>query len=157
MNPSPRLRRIDQVAASAAAVEQPLVLLVENGPAFSALLAARVSAEPDDGAVMLEDCAQLRIEANGDCVRRSFDRVVVLRDDRRNHWVASPDGFASLFSQPSADPYVVLELARSRAKVLRKAIRDRDFGTAFETLRSRLARLPGFFSPSPTQLRAPEN
>jgi hypothetical protein len=61
MDTVPKLQRIDQVPSSAIAIEQPLVLLLENGPAFSALLAAHVSSEPDDGSVVLEDCAQVMV------------------------------------------------------------------------------------------------
>lgn len=157
MDTASKLQRIDQVPSSAIAIEQPLVLLLENGPAFSAILAAHISPEPDDGSVVLEDCTQVRIEQNGDCVRRSFDRVVILRESKRNHWIASPDELESIFSQPSADPYVFVQLPKSKARELRMAIHDRDFEKVFEELRDRFATLPRFYSPTPTELRAPEN
>lgn len=157
MKTIPILQSIDQLALCAVAVKQPLVLLLENGPAFSALLAAHVSAEPDDGAIILEDCIQVRIEPNGTCFRKQFDQVVVVHEKSQEHWIASPDGFESVFSQPSADPYVFVQLSQSGANKLLQAINAGDFDTVFEELCERFASLPRFYSPTPSELRAPDN
>ena len=157
MQSSPRLQSVDEVPSRVTAIKQPLVLLLENGPAFSALFSDRVSAEPDDGSVILEDCTQIRIERNGDCICRRFRRVVVSFDGERNHWIASPDNLRSMFSQPSFDPYVFVQLRRSQSERLMDAIRERDFDSVFDDLRQCFAALPRFYSSSPTELRAPEN
>jgi hypothetical protein len=157
MKTVPILQSIDQLPLCAVAIEQPLVLLLENGPAFSALLATHVSAEPDDGAIILEECIQVRIEQNGTCHRKQFDQVVVVREDAREHWIASPDGFESIFSQPSADPYVFVQLSQSGASKLLQAINAGDFDSVFEELCERFASLPRFYAPTPSELRAPDN
>jgi hypothetical protein len=157
MKTAPILQSIDQLHFCAVAIEQPLVLLLENGPGFSALFAAHVSAEPDNGAIILEECMQVRIEQNGTCYRKQFDQVVVVREDAQEHWIASPDGFESIFSQPSADPYVFVQLSQSGASKLLQAINTGDFDTVFKELCERFASLPRFYSPTPYELRAPDN
>jgi len=75
VKPASRLQSIDQFPSVTTAVEQTLIVLLECGPAFSVLSASHVSSEPDNGAIVLEDCAQLRIEADGTCLTRNFPQV----------------------------------------------------------------------------------
>lgn len=157
MKTAPVLHSIDQLPLCAVAVEQPLVLLLENGPAFSVLFATHVSAEPDNGAIILEECIQVRIEPDGTCFRKQFDQVVVLREDAQEHWIASPDGFESIFSQPSSDPYVFVQLSQSGASQLLQALNSGDFDSVFDELCGRFASLPRFYSPTPSELIAPDN
>ncbi|MEM7393770.1 MAG: hypothetical protein AAF492_15620, partial [Verrucomicrobiota bacterium] len=111
MNTEFQPQRIDKLSNFAIAIQRPLLMLVENGPAFSVIMALHVSADPGDGEVLLEDCTQMRIEGDGSGVVRRFRNIVVVRDLDTNCWVASPDGFISLFSQPSLDPYVIVQLS----------------------------------------------
>ena len=157
MNAAPRYHQIDHVASSGVVVAQPLLLLLENGPAFSLVLADRASPEPDDGGVILEDCTQLRIEPTGLTSHRSFDRIMIMREPRHLFWVATPDELQSIFSQPSEDPYILLELSRSESKGFNAAIRENNFDWIFEAARLRFAQLPKFFSPSQTELQTPDN
>ena len=157
MDPAPQLQSIDQVPPGLIAVEQPLVILLENGPGFSALVASHVASESDSGLITLEDCTQIRFEENGQRRIREFDSVVVSHDSESKFWIASPDQFESIFSQPSLDPYAVLQLSREQAVKLELAIKGNDFDGTFEILRSSFATKPRFYSPSLRELRAPEN
>ncbi len=157
MDPAPQFQSIDQVPLSLIAVEQPLVLLLENGPGFSTLIVTHVGSEPDDGSITLEDCTQIRIESNGHHQIRRFARVSVIFDKELEVWMASPDQFDSVFSQPSADPYAVVQMSRSKAIELGCSINEMNFDKIFEILRTSFASKPRFYSPSPTVLQAPEN
>jgi hypothetical protein len=157
MDSLPKLQRINQLPQSLVAVEQSLAILFENGPAFSVLIASHLACEPDHGSVKFEDCTQVRIEFDGNYLLRNFKTVVVQYDSESGFWMASPDQFDSLFSQPSADPYAVLQLSRSRSIALERSITREDFDEIFEILRCSFASQPQFYSPSPTELHAPEN
>lgn len=157
MDTAPQLQSIDQVPPGLIAVEQPLVMLLENGPGFSALVASHVASIRDSGLITLEDCTQIRFEENGQRRIRGFESVVVRHDSESKFWIASPDQFESLFSQPSLDPYAVFQLSREQAVEIELAIKGNDFDGTFEILRSNFATKPRFYSPSQLELRAPEN
>ena len=157
MDTDPKLHRIDRLPQSLIAVEQPLVILLENGPAFSALIAAHVDPEPDDGSIRVEECTQFRIESNGLHHIRKFATVDFRFDKEREVWIASPNQFDSLFSQPSSDPYAVLQLARPQAAELERSIIRRNYDDIFEILRMSFASQPKFYSPSSAELHAPDN
>jgi hypothetical protein len=156
MDTSPELKRIDQVPACGIAVEQTLVVLLEAaGRVFSVLVSSRVSAEPDGGAIRLEDCTRLRREAGGKVRSRGFRQVEIVWDPAVKHWIASPDGFQSVFSQPSAEPYAVVQLPELTSRALRGAIQKGDAAGALMMMRVRFKELPGFYSPRPGRLHAP--
>ena len=157
MDTAAKLQSIDQLPGIAVAIEQPLVVLLESGPAFSVLVASHVSPEPDGGATILEDCVQIRIEHDGECLSRSFPEVVITEDPELPYWVASPDGFQTLFSQPSLDPYAILQISDDDARQLYAFLDGSDYGSLFELLRTRFGRLPRFYTPNEERFCAPEN
>ena len=126
MKTNPHLKRIDTLPRCSVAIEQPLVMLLEAGPCFSAIIARHVSAEPDDGAIRLEECTHFRIDPQGTCRTRHDDRIEVLWDPAIRHWIASPDQFVSVFSQPSLDPYAVIHLSKLTVSAIESALQQHD-------------------------------
>lgn len=157
MNTATKLRSIDQLPCIAIAVEQPLMVLLESGPAFSVLVASHVSPEPGGSAIILEDCLQIRIEEDGERLSRSFAEVAFKEDPELPFWIASPDGFESLFSQPSWDPYAILQLSEEDSQRFNIDLDRSDYGSLFDLLRTRFGELPRFYTPNETRFCAPEN
>lgn len=151
------LHSIPPLAEIAIAVEQPVAVLLANGPGFSVLFATRISARPDDGAVFVQDCTQYRIRKDGSRTIRYYTEVMFGFDKEKTLFFASPDGGASLFSQPSRDPYAVLELSRKEAENISGYIKIRSDDALFDLLRIRFGNLPGFYTPNSNELHAPDD
>jgi len=157
MNTQPELQSVDQWPHVAIALQQPLAVLVESGPAFSVLVASRLSDEPDLGGLVLEDCLQIRIEDDGDCSASRFPRIAIKCESKSDYWVASPDNFDSLFSQTSRNPYAFVQLDKPETELFQNAVEARDFDTIFHLFRIRFGRLPRFYTPGEKEFRAPDN
>ncbi len=156
MKTKPRSLTVDQVASLPSAIEQPFALILEIGPAFSVLIGRRIEADRKPAQVVVEDSTQLRLTEHGEAIIRRYPAIRIRRDESLALWVASPDHFETPFSQPSADPYVLLTLPQEEASLLEKFLCRQSIDDAFELLRREIAKLPAFYSPSEDELRAPE-
>lgn len=152
---APRLKRIDQLAPSSVAIEQTLVVLLEAFPAFSVIIAPHASAEPDDASLQLEDCFYLRRDEQGRLHGGTFPKVEIAWDPAIRHWIATPDGYRSIFLQPSAVPYAYIELSELTARAVAGAIAQSDFDAVFMMIRVRFGEFEGFNTDRRGNLKAP--
>ena len=162
MKTRPRYQMVDTLAELGVAIGDPCAMLVENDHAFSVLFARHISFADTsrtplraERRVGLEGVFQLRIESDQRKIFRRFESVDVYKMD--DFWVAEVSGSGNVFAFPSVDPYRVIFLSHELYGSLRS---DAFLGRSdriFMFVRDRFGMLPGFFSPSPTELITPNN
>jgi hypothetical protein len=97
------------------------------------------------------------MDVTGTVSRETFVGCFFKFDEKRRCWYANPKGLDAIFSNPSEDSNAMIQLSRADFLEFRDFVRDGDYDAQFEFLRARFGRLPHFYTPSNTELRAPDH
>jgi len=149
--------RVSQLAEVAIGLIEPSVILLENGPAFSVLIADSIDWQAPFRRLALNDTSQLRIEETGHSVIRRFPTVYISHEDDSGLWRAHDASTRTIFRCPSRSPYAVLPLTRSEHHRLKQAESVADIDQMFGQFRSRFGELPGFYAPASDTLISPDD